>query len=208
MNATATSIGGAMASSKEIQLDIDRLEAELGPMYARLDSLITEFGRELVPEVDAWMKSELIRRVEANADAVNKAGIDALRAAKVDLNGLLERLPQLCEEAVGTQATWPHHQGRQSYFADAFRSAINYLGEVLERHGLIMREKPGHMATWDRVAGGGFRYTINPGFDGKNFKSVSEYTELRARQEKLAIQLNEMRTKLAKAQAKELWDQA
>jgi hypothetical protein len=71
-----------------------------------------------------------------------------------------------------------------------------------------MREKPGHMATWDRVAGGGFRYTINPGFDGKNFKSVSEYTELRARQEKLAIQLNEMRTKLAKAQAKELWDQA
>jgi len=206
-----------MACSTEIQGQIEVVEGELLPLTAHLDGLMEQFGKEIVPAVQSWMKDEFMRRLEDNAEIVNAGGIRLVRSMKADLDALLERSPQYCAAAVGEPKTWPHRDQFQkrddyryasadSFFASAFRTAINNLGQVLSRHGLI-RAQSG-MANWQRAGGDTYRYTVNAGFDAREYALIDQYSELVNKQKLLQKQLGELRANLAKAQAKELWDRA
>lgn len=206
-----------MASSSQIQVEISKIEAAIEAVNAELDRLYAEFGKALPTTVEAWMKSEIQRRIEDNAEAVNSRGIDVLRLVKADLSALISDLPRLCELALGSSDKWPHRQSSkpsvgpgsnigEQHPAATFRRAINHLGELLDKHALIA-EKPGYSPSWKRE-GGSIRYAINPGFDERQYPALMQYQDKRkalTAQNKL---LDEKRGELAKAQARELWNEA
>lgn len=206
-----------MATIQDIQKEIDRLEADIEPISSLLDSKILEFKEELAPAVKTWMTAHLERRIVTKAEKINEGGLEPLRAMKSDLRNLLERLPQICENAIGKPPTWPHHtketrdeyrerNEREAYFPAVFRKAISNLGTLLDKHGLLTNTSS--HAEWKKSYGDTYSYAINPGFDRRKFQSVLRYDDFRKKHMALAEQLDKKRSELSKAKARELWDKA
>jgi hypothetical protein len=203
-----------MTSSKEIHADIVRLEAEIAQISSNLDSAIVAFGNELVPAVNAWMQGELARMIEANAEKINSAGMEPLRAMKADLHALVRQLPQICKQAVSDESVWPHRKpyprygetDREAFFPAVFREAISHLGTLLDNHGLLSNTGV-HASAWKQTGNGAFQYTINPFFDGRNIKSLKEYADFRMEHKRLLKELEGRRKSLPVAQARESWEQ-
>ena len=206
-----------MTSSNQIESEIVQLEASLEPIAAELDNFYAQFGEALVPEVEAWMRNNVRRRVEENAQKINEAGLEMVKQIKAELATLVARLPGICTEAIGTPEQWPHRRdrsssgdrdstSRESYSAASFRRAINHLGPLLAKHGLI-DEKRGYVPEWEK-SGTGFRYAINPGFDERRFPVLQEYQKKRQEQRQKLEELSAKRTELEKTRARELWDEA
>jgi hypothetical protein len=206
-----------MSDSKRIESEIVQLEAALAPIATELDSLYAQFGKALVPAVEAWMRKSVRRRIEENAQKINAGGLELMKQIKAELAALVARLPEICIEAIGMPDQWPHRRNpssssdqdvtsRESYSAGSFRRAINHLGPLLAKHGLI-DEKIGYVAEWERT-GNGFRYAINPGFDERQFPVLQEYQKKRQEQRQQLEQLFAKRTELEKARVRELWDEA
>ncbi len=207
-----------METSKDIEDNIAKLEADINPINDKLDNELNSFSKELVNEVEAWMKKELSRKIEDNAETVNAGGLEPLRMVKADFNSLVEKLPVICEKAIGEKESWPHYikknasrssnaKRNEPYFAAIFRKAINPLGSLLETHALLSEPK-GHVASWKKITSGEFEYAINPGFRESEFKSIHEYNSLRKRHAELVIEVDKKQKELAKAKARELWNEA
>lgn len=209
-----------MTTSQRIQSEIVDLEARLAPINAQLDALYERFAADLVPDVAKWMNGSVRRRIEENAAKVNAGGVEPLRQVKVDLTILIEQLPEICQKAIGTPEQWPHRvisgsrtdassntSTGESYPAACFRRAINPLGSLLAKHGLLV-EKPGYSAEWESAGANGYRYKINPGFDARNFPALQEYQAKRTESSKLNDAIAEKLKELEKAKARELWDAA
>ncbi|HTG32264.1 MAG TPA: hypothetical protein VLB76_04985 [Thermoanaerobaculia bacterium] len=207
-----------MKSSKELETKIQQLELELVPLTAQLDDKIKAFASDLSSVVEAWMAAETKRRVEANAERVNAAGIESLRKLKADLSKLVARLPELCGKAIGSEEDWPHRQpvathkaghlnSGESYFSGVFRTAINHLGAVLNNHGLL-EEPAGYARSWERSSGNQFRYAFNPGLDENRLAPVVDYQKIRANHKLQSEELEKMRQELVQARARELWESA
>lgn len=206
-----------MLSSKQLQAEIDSLEASLEPANTELDHLYGEFGKALPADVEQWMKSHVKRRVEENSGKINAGGVEPLRQIKAEFAALIQRLPQLCDAALGERDQWPHRKkssnpgqyesrSGETYSAACFRRSINHLGTLLAKHGLV-GDKTGYVGEWE-VAGGHYRYAINPGFDERRFPVLKEYQEKRVAQ---ATKHKELEAKIeehSKAKARELWDDA
>jgi hypothetical protein len=206
-----------MTSSNQIESEIVQLEASLDPTAAELDKLYAKFGEALVPEVEAWMRNSVRRRVEENAPKVNAGGLELVKQIKAELASLVARLPEICIEAIGTPEQWPHHRdpassgdtdpaSMESYSAASFRRAINHLGPLLAKHGL-MDEKRGYVPEWEK-SGNGFRYAINPGFDERRFPVLQEYQKKRQGQRQKLEQVLAKRGQHEKTKVRELWDEA
>jgi hypothetical protein len=207
-----------MATSKQINSEIEQIENAIRPTNDRLDQLYGKFAAALPAYVEKWMREHVRRRIEENADAVNAGGIEPLKQIKADLNDLVKRLPEICREAVGDASTWPHRPRTQparqveprvseSHAAASFRRAISPVADLLAKHGLL-RVRSGHVGEWESAPGGGYRYAINPGFDERHFPVLKQYQDTRAAHSKELERLEEKRKELARAQARELWDEA
>jgi hypothetical protein len=140
-----------------------------------------------------------------------------VKQIKAELASLVALLPKICIEAIGTPEQWPHRRdpasssdrdpaSKESYSAASFRRAINQLGPLLAKHGL-MDEKRGYVPEWEK-SGNGYRYAINPGFDERGFPVLQEYQKKRQEQRQKLEQLLAKRTELEKTKARELWDEA
>jgi hypothetical protein len=206
-----------MMSSNQIESEIVQLEASLEPIAAELDILYAQFGEALVPEVEAWIRNSVRRRVEENAQKINAGGLESVKQIKAEIAALVGRLPEICIEAIGTPEQWPHRREpssssdrdpttKESYSAASFRRAINHLGPLLAKHGLI-DEKGGYVPEWEK-SGSGFRYAINAGFDERRFPVLQEYQKKRQDQRQKLEQLLAKREELEKTKARELWDEA
>ena len=207
-----------MTSSRQIEEEIEQREVALDSLTARLDTKIEEFAAELPQAVEAWMKGELKRAIENNAEQVNASGVEPLRAVKADLVSLIKRLPEICKDAIGKPEDWPHRhverdtqqrqaRAREPFFHAVFRSAISSLGTLLNKHHLI-QPSPGCVSTWKHLGSERFRYAINPGFDGLDLASVTQYNELMKSYTSEKRSLSTKRDELAKVRARELWKEA
>lgn len=209
-----------MLASQQIQAEIDQLEVALQPSNEELDALLTRFATDLMPHVETWLKDHVRRRVEEHAAQINAGGIEPLRAIKADLSELLSRLPAICTKAIGPKDQWPHRRKQsigagtgfdsgsgESYSAAIFRRAINPLGVLLSKHGLLT-ENPGSYGEWERGGPDQYKYKINPGFDERKFSVLQEYQSKRIQQGKQVDILAAKRQELEKARARELWDEA
>jgi hypothetical protein len=207
-----------MQTSQQLEHNIQQLESVLAPVTKELDMLIREFAAALPPAVEAWMNAEVKRKVDENASKVNAGGVEPLRPIKADLAVLVAQLPTICQAAIGKPEDWPHRRGlgvtpqresssRESFFAAVFRSAINNVGALLNKYGLLT-DPPGYVRSWERAGTDQFRYAFNPGFDERNFASVQQYNLLRTSHKRQVEELEAKRLDLAKARARELWDEA
>lgn len=207
-----------MSSSKLIEEEIQKLEAELIPVSSQLDAKLEEFTHALEPAVAAWMTAEVKGQVVRNSEKVNSSGVETLRDLKSDLSALIARLPEVCANAMGKPEEWPHRRPaialahrqsstNESFFAAVFRKSISPLGAVLNKYNLL-KEPTGHVSSWEHTSAGNFRYAINPGFDERNFPSATQYNEIRAGCKKKEAELEAKRQELSKAKASELWDEA
>lgn len=207
-----------MKTSQEIEVEIERIETEIKPIMGKLDAAIIAFSSEMVGAVESWMRKELSRKIEDNAETVNARGVKPLRATKADFENLIKQIPSICEEATDDQSIWPHRQSessiasyqtksRESFFPATFRRAINPLGKILEAHDLL-GASGGYADAWKHGTKGQFEYQFNPGFDGRNFESVIAYDEIKKQYKKLNEALDEKKKELAKAKANELWNEA
>jgi hypothetical protein len=208
-----------MQNSQQLQSEIDDLELKIAPLNVQLDKLYEQFAVSLVPEVTKWMNNHVRRKVDENATKVNAGGVEPLRQIKAELAELIAQLPKICREAIGSPEQWPHRDAPASriesipsgssepYTVACFRRAINHLGALLGRHGLIV-EKSGHYGEWKSAGKGGYRYNINPGFDARNYPVLKEYEANRAERRKLGEAIVEKQKELEKAKARELWDEA
>lgn len=207
-----------MSSSKLIEAEIQKLEAELVPVNSQLDAELQEFTHALVPAVAEWMTAEVKRQVVRNSENVNSSGVETLRELKFDLSVLVARLPEVCASAMGKPEEWPHRRpaialaqrqssSKESFFAAVFRKSISPLGAVLNKYNLL-KEPTGHVSSWEHTSAGSFRYAINPGFDECNFPSAGQYNKIRAGCKQKEAELEAKRQELSKAKARELWDEA
>ena len=208
-----------MTSSTAIQAEVAALEEQLEPMNGALDDLYQDFVATLPPHVEKWMKGATKRKVEERADKVNDAGLDPLRLLKADLAELTSRLPDLCAQAAGPSAEWPHRKVKlasrtsgsdytsESHAATSFRKAIANLGALFAKHGML-ESPPGHSRDWEPNGQGKYKYAYNPGFDEREFPCLARYNELRTTQQRRLDLLELKRQELAKAKARELWDEA
>lgn len=205
-----------MTSSVDIQKEIAHIEELLEPINEALDQLCREFASELPSVVEKWMNTTTQRKVEELAEKINEAGLEPLRLLKVDLAELVSRLPDLCTQAIGPVGEWPHRNtkksgstayGHESHAAASFRKAINHLGAVFAKHGLL-ESRSGYSREWEPAGNGAFKYAFNPGFDERNFSSLVRYKELRAKQKRQLDLLESKNQELAKAKARELWNEA
>lgn len=207
-----------MPSSQQIQSEIAALEETLEPANAELDRLYAKFGNALPAEVESWMRARVRQRIEASAERVNAGGIEPLRQIKSDLNSLVQRLPEICSQAIGTPEQWPHRRSttqserintasNESHPAATFRRAINHLGALLAKHGLLTG-RPGHASEWEQFGNDQYRYSINPGFDERRFADLVEYQQKRHAQVRQQKLLEVKHQELAAARARELWDDA
>lgn len=209
-----------MKASQKIQAEIDDLEAKLAPIHVQLDVLYERFAVELVPHVAKWMNGSVRRHIEDNATKVNAGGVESLRQFKADFASLLEQLPEICRKAIGAPDQWPHREipgsradassskaTTEPYSAACYRRAINPLGSLLAKHGLLVG-KPGYVAEWESAGANDYRYRINPGFDARNFPALQEHQAKRTESMKLKGAIAEKVKELEKAKALELWDSA
>lgn len=208
-----------MSSSRLVESEIQQIEQQIAPISSHLDAKIKAFADALPPAVAAWMNSEVKALIENNAKEVTDAGIESIRELKSELARLLDILPEVCREAVSNENEWPHRQAvgtasstygrpREPYFTDVFRTAISELGPLLKKHGLL-KDRPGYAhPAWEELPGGKFRYSINPGFEDRDFPAVLEYTHLLREHKALVEELERKRVELSKARVLELWDEA
>ena len=208
-----------MNSSTQIQEEISYIEKQLEPMNEGLDQLYREFGVTLPSYVEKWMREATKRKVEERAERINEAGLEPLRRLKADLSELVARLPDLCVQAIGPSSEWPHRKRlsarrtasndytSESSAAASFRKAINNLGALFAKHGLL-DSAPGRSQEWKPTGQGGYKYVFNPGFDERNFPCLVRYKEQCVRQQSQLDLLESKRQELAKARARDLWDEA
>ncbi|NTW53881.1 MAG: hypothetical protein HGB15_03780 [Chlorobaculum sp.] len=211
-----------MPYSKQIQNEIAALEVYLDAAYAELDALYAEFGKSLPVDVESWMKRSIQRQIEKNADKVNAEGIEPLRKIKCDLNQLIQRLPEICMVAIGTPEQWPHRKTTtpagllqttptESHASATYRRSINALGSLLAKHSLLI-ETQGDYSEWKQEGSDQFRYALNTGFEESRFPALVEYQEkYQEKRQDLLQKEKELKLKyqeLAKARARELWNNA
>lgn len=204
------------ATSASLERHISRLEAELAPITAKLDSHTQQFTAELATAAETWIRKELARQIDSHAEKISANGVEPLRQIKEDLAILIDGLPRASEAAVGGQGQWPHRRQPNSsptdprpgdFFESSFRTVVNELGALLNRHGLLTTPI-GRGSSWEQTGGGGFRYVYNTGFDKRAFPSLVAYDQTLISQKKLTEERQEKRVELTKARARELWDKA
>jgi hypothetical protein len=203
--------------SDAIEAEIGKLEAKIAPMSDELDAKILAFSKALPAFAEVWITAEVKKQITANAVQFNEKGIEVARKLKADLADLVQKLPELCEEAVKNRAEWPHARTStdarpiefsvrvgESYFAKVFRNVISNAGQLLDTYHLI-GTKGDH--AWDR-SHGQFRYAYNAGFDDNKVPVIAEYNRLWRQQSEFAHEIDAKREELAAARASELLDSA
>jgi hypothetical protein len=206
-----------MATSKDLQLEITRLEADLLPIHDELDAIYRRFGGALVPDVANWMTSHVQTKIEANAAKINEAGVEPLRLIKADLHQLIAQLPEICTAAIGTPEQWPHRSSATSefdsstsskkYHEECFRRAVNPLGFLLAKHGIRQPQK-GYADEWKSNGGNEYRYAFGLPLDVRNHPILQEYETKRKQGVGLQRTITAKKIEVTKAQARELWDDA
>ena len=208
-----------LTTSAAIHTDITVLEAQLEPINEALDKLYQEFIEALPPYIEKWLRDTTKRKVEERADSVNNAGLEPLRYLKTDLSELIDRLHGLCTQAVGPSTEWPHRRlesslgsstndyKSESHAATCFQKVIANLGDLFAKHGLV-ESASGNSGGWVSNGQGKYKYIYNTGFNERDFPSLMRYNELLVTQKRHLKQLESKRQELAKAKARELWDDA
>ncbi len=207
-----------MKSSTQIQQDLSGIERKLAPLTTELDRLVAEFAAELPPDVKRWMEHEVARHVEQHSGKVMAQGPEFARAVKSDLEQLYSQLEQICIDAVGTPAGWPHNKivdsqlqmpqrSNESFFSASFRNAINHLGSILHKHGLLDGQD-GTAASWRRNHGSSFQYAYHSGFNDRDNETAAKYNSTKIEHDQLTSNLRSKFRELEQAKARELWDEA
>lgn len=198
--------------------EILQLERQIETMRSQLDTEMRACLDALPVPVKAWMRAEVARQIDQHAAKVSAAGPEGMRKLKSDLEALFSTLPEKCAIAFRPITAWPHHQltettvsertkqSGESYFSSVFRTVINSLGPILDKHGLL-RESAKEYQAWQK-SGDKYRYAINPGFEPHSMREVQNYNELLEQLKSTVQSLQQKRGELAKVTARELWENA
>jgi len=204
--------------SEEIEGQIGALEADRGTMACQLEALIDRAKPHLSTVSAKWMETAVERAICQDPDQVQKLGQPQLSALKGKLKDLKDATPKLVMQHMANKDAWPHNRVQdlhdydnakaRAFFEETFRAVINHIGAVLAEFELIRESGTSHPA-WQRIhSGNTYRYAINPGWDQVDCEPVKEYINLYRKYLALGSTINQKRSELAQARAKELWDSA
>lgn len=208
-----------MTTSKDLQLQTTRLEADLQPINDELDTIYSQFAVALVPNVTKWMNTHVAQKIEINATKINEGGIEPLRLIKAELAQLIERLPEICNAAIETPDRWPHRTEvtisrdlrrtptAKSHAEESFRRAINPVGLLISKHGLRQPQK-GYAEDWKSTGGNEYKYAFGVQIDVRDYPVLQEYEAKRKHGAQLQETITAKKKELEKTKARELWDDA
>jgi hypothetical protein len=201
--------------SDEISKTIEELDNQKSNLVPRLDNLVEQFRHRLPSIAEPWIKRQLDDTIQRHADRITALGVDKVRALKEKFNRLICQLPEISNEETKNKKDWPHYRTPDStgysngknepFFEKSFRSVISYLGSILNEFGLLT-EPRGCFPSWQSVAPGKFRYSINFGFEVLSIEPIREYDRLFKEYYTIVEKIDANRKLLTTTKARELWE--
>jgi hypothetical protein len=208
--------GGNMDSA-QLAAQLEQVERERTSIVLELEIQIAAFRRVLPGLAVTWIEQETKRQIDANSERIATIELAALSEMKSEIQSLIGRLPQLCDQAIARGSTRPpdsptmerHQSSRihEDLFESLFRAVVNPLGEILAKYGLLPG-KGASGASWERTGATGYRYRHNTGMSPDEVEPIANYGKLLEQLRALDRQLPYKRIALAQAKAREKWESA
>ena len=207
--------------SAETEAEIATLAAREAEIVTQVDECVREFAIAIVPLAQDWIRRETQRQIRKDAKQIEGMGIEKVRALKTDVQALLDKVPDLSQEALGGEKQWLHRaepentpDGSRSrggdtfmFFDGIYRAVISNLGEVLAKHGLSIQRAERYPA-WEGRGSGKFRYAMNTELDSAKLKPVIDFSARYRELVTLRSGLEKLKERLAQEKAQELWESA
>jgi hypothetical protein len=194
-------------ASKQIQIEIGRLEQEEKQQIARLDALLPSIQSEISSVAERWIREHAASQVKGNPSVIVQLGSERVSNLKRRLEELYSAVPPIVQKTVRI-GDLPHYSGpterhEEDHFAKLFRKVINHLGPILAEFQLITFQD----TAWSKNHRTGiFEYSISTGYRTTGAAGISQY--LTTHKELISTQdrLKKENVALTKATADELWD--
>lgn len=210
------------ASSFDAQ--IKDLEQQIGGLRGQMENICKEFLEVTKEFTVAWFQDRVKRAVISHPEIAKKSGLEGLRSVKSDLQKIIGMVPSIVEEHVNRDKYWPHRGklpdeahsqfGRYQFHGprapenldDGVREVLGYAGAILVKHGFA---DTGQDSEWKTEPGcDQLRYRYGYDRSEKMNGVLKQYSGLYEELVKLDNELRKAKEERAKAEAKNLWDQA
>lgn len=199
--------------SKALATEVAELEARRADLAAQLDAQIAAFGSRLPGLAKDWIRRETGRQVEASPTHVASLEIEKLGAMKVEVQALLERIPDICAKALARPERRPHkgtlpdirsRRDHDSFFDGLLREVVGPLGSILAKYGFI--REGDRESSWEKSGPDGYRFRYNMGFDLREDGAIQQYGQAFERFCEVDRLVQQKRRALDQAKARERWD--
>jgi hypothetical protein len=201
-----------------IKQRIATITAEMAQVYLQFVSVTAAF-------ISVWYWEQTEYFVGQNVDVTMRLGQKKLSKLKAEVTSLQADISKATEKILGNEKLWWHlDPGYQSYYYSsspperldyAVRLIAGQLAMVLEKYGYleINLKKPGAWREWDSSRNNYARrakhfYSDSLDWPADMKSLLEQYHSLHGEVPQLLWELEELKLKLEKDQAKNLWSQA
>jgi hypothetical protein len=196
-----------MATSREIEAEIAKLETDINNARKELDGTAERFIQETEQQMKDWIAREVKSLVATKPDQIAKLSDEQIKDMKRKVAEVSNNVREFASKiALSFQPYFPRHQAdptpaRRDYLVEyVYRETVSSVGRVLNEFGLIDRD-----GNWRPRRDGSFRYSISVSHNVTP-PALSIYATQLEKHDSLVDSLSQRRRDLERAKAVERFE--